>query len=156
MQWLLLITTKQMQPQRATAPIRPQHKPTSVHRQGRAHSHPTSPWSPVLHVAATLTGFHRLCLPQQLLRRKIAGWCVGAASVNMAGNVAQSLFMVLSVRLSRNAGTTCLANEQMDQAIIKWSFRPTFAMVCNILNLPRHTISTLIQSYIYIQRMLYY
>lgn len=83
--------------------------------KGEATVAPLHPSHPLLRAAATLTGSHQLCLPHQLLRTEIAGWCVGAASVNMAGNVSQSLFMALAVCLSRNAGTTCLANEQMAQ-----------------------------------------
>lgn len=101
-------------------PTGPQHKPTSVERnrerkKGEAIVAPLHPSHPFLPVAATLTGSHQLCLPHQLLRTQIAGWCVGATSVNMAGNVSQSLFMALAVCLSRNAGTTCLASEQMAQ-----------------------------------------
>lgn len=82
-------------------------------KKGEAMVAPIHPSHPLLRAAATPIGLHQLCLPHQLPRTKIAGWCVGAASVNMAGNVSQSLFM--AVCLSRNAGTTCLANEQMAQ-----------------------------------------
>lgn len=106
----------------AMGPTGSRHKPTSVKRmreRGRRERPQSAQFTPVtlcsVCASATLTGSHQLCLPHQLLRTQIAGWCVGAASVNMAGNVSQSLFMALAVCLSRNAGTTCLANEQMDQ-----------------------------------------
>lgn len=82
-------------------------------KKGEAIVAPIHPGHPLLLAAATPIGLHQLCLPHQVLWTEIAGWRVGAASVNMAGNVSQSLFM--AVCLSRNARTTCLANEQMAQ-----------------------------------------